>query len=452
MFALPRAAEPLLLSLSIAFRPATFNRFLALLIGAVVVRGRRTVTSLYWAVRRLVPGHFSDFHRVFSRAVWSLWPLARVLAAAVVRLVPAGEPLRIAVDETICRRQGRRVYGQACHRDPLKSSRTYTSYVWGHKWVVVSILVALPLISRPWALPVLVAMFRTPRQDQQEGRRHKTPSHLAGQLVLVLRRWFPQRRFLVVGDGEYASRALGTTLSRRNAVLVSVFHDDARLYAPLESRPCGQRKRGRPHTIGARLPNPGQVVQDSKARIATVAWYGGSTRRVALVTGAGLWRKNSRVSIHVRWVCVRDPRQRGKPLYLFSSDASMTPEQIVELYVTRWSLEVTFQESKAHLGLETPRQRVCASVLRTTPCLLGLYTVIALIYAAHVRATRHDPAESGRRPWYHKPEPTFSDALREVRGLFWSETLITHGHKPRQRRKPLKLSPRMLLSYLSDAA
>jgi hypothetical protein len=220
---LPRAARPLASELSIAFTPATFQRVLVLLVGAVLAPGRRTVAACLWAARALAAkagGDSSSYRRVFSLAVWDLWPLGRVLAGAVIALVPAGEPIIVDGDDTVAQHRGDKVYGKGCHgstelaevRDAVRSSHSHTVWKWGHKWVVLAINVTFPFCSRPWALPVLAALYRDPATDKKQGRRHKTPAQLARGLVAALVRWFPDRRFILLASAvSSAERATGAS-------------------------------------------------------------------------------------------------------------------------------------------------------------------------------------------------------------------------------------------------
>ena len=184
-------------------------------------------------------------------------------------------------------------------------------------------------------------------------------------------------------------------------------------------------------------------------RRATVYWYGGSTRRIGLVSGTGHWYKAGAGLVALRWVYVKDLQGTHRDEYFYSTDVRLAPEEIVSLYTRRWSLETTFQEVRAHLGFETTRQRVARSVLRTAPLLLGLFSVVCLIYAQHARGHR---VSAGQRPWYIKTEPTFSDALAAVRRMFWSETILKGSSI---HRGPTKLPRKLretLLDHLSLAA
>jgi hypothetical protein len=142
---------------------------------------------------------------------------------------------------------------------------------------------------------------------------------------------------------------------------------------------------------------------------------------VQLATDTGLWYKTGAGVVPIRWVFVRDVQGTHRDEYFYTTDPLLPGKQMVSWFTARWPIETTFQEIRAHLGFETTRQHVAPSVLRTAPCLLGLFSVICLIYAEHVQS---HPMGIRRTLWYVKEEPTFSDAMATVRRLFWQEILL----------------------------
>jgi len=330
----------------------------------------------------------------------------------------------------------------------VRSSHSLTVWKWGHKWVVLAIVVQFPFTSRRWALPVLCALYRSKQQDRAEGRRHKTPTHLARQLMAALIHWFPRRKFVFLGDGGFGSHELARFFHRhgRHATLVSRCHPDAALYAPPT-----RNKIGRPRIKGRKLPSPRRTVARHRRgktyrRRAAVTWYGGSTRRVELTSDTGWWYRIGQGLVPLRWVHVHDLEGTHRDDWIYSTDPKLPPAQIVSSFTGRWPIETTFQEVRAHLGFETTRQRVQKSVLRAGPCLLGLFSVVCLIYAEHVKEAT---APARQTPWYLKREPTFSDALTAVRRLLWDQTVFK---QPRMQRGYQKLSPplrRTLLDIVS---
>jgi hypothetical protein len=449
MFPLPTAAEPLLDSFCVAFSRRVFQRAVTLLVGAVLTMGRRTVTSALWTVRSIADGHFSSYHRVLSRASWSLWPLGKALATAVVARVPQARPVGVAMDDTVTQHRGPKVYGKGKHRDAVRSTHSHTVWMFGHKWVVLAIIVAFPFTSRRWALPVLCALYRSKELNKSQGRRHKTPAQLARQLMAVLIHWFPGRKFVFLGDGGYASHELAVFCHRHrtHATLISRAHPDANLYAPPPKR---GNKTGRPRIKGRKLLSPRQsVAKRRRGHRATVHWYGGSDRRVELTSDTGHWYKAGDGLVPLRWVHVHDIQGTHRDDWVYSTDPSLSPGQIVGFFTGRWPIETTFQEVRFHLGFHTPRQRTERSVLRTAPCLLGLYSAVCLIFAEQVKG-KDTPVR--QTPWYTKTEPTFADAIATVRRLFWAETVLKGSPQHRGFQKLPPALRRTLLDHLSQAA
>jgi hypothetical protein len=186
--AVPAPARSLLDSLAGAFTRPTFLRFVVLSLAAILTIGRRTVCGLLRTLGALAPGHPSSYHRVFSKRRWSCWRLARCLTGWVFdHLLPEGRVL-LAGDDTVDEHPGDKVFGKGCHRDPVRSTHSFTAFRWGHKWVVLAVLVRFPFTKRLWALPVLVALYHGEADDELAGRKHKTPQQLLRQMCCVLLR------------------------------------------------------------------------------------------------------------------------------------------------------------------------------------------------------------------------------------------------------------------------
>ena len=282
--------------------------------------------------------------------------------------------------------------------------------------MVLAILVKRPGIQRPWALPVLVALYRNAKDNQAAGRRHKTPSDLMRQRLRVLLRWFPARQFVFAGDGGDANHLL-TRFARRyeqRLTLVSRFSADAALYAAPPRRK--KNTKGRPRVKGKKLPSPQDIVQRTKQRQKlTVNWYGGQSRRVEVVTGRGHWYQSGAGRVEVLWVFVHDLTGTHRDEDFFTTDVTHRAQQVIETFTGRWSIEVTFQEVRAHLGVETTRGGIERTVLRAEPCLFGLDSVVALWYAAQPARDR----ENLEPTWVGKTTVTFSDAITLVRRDLW---------------------------------
>lgn len=411
--ALPAPARSLFEVLAGPFSRPTFLRFVLLGLATILTVGTRTVSHLLRTLGALAPGHPSSYHRVFSQRRWSAWRLARGLAQWVFDHLVADGRVWLAGDDTVDGHKGAKVFGKGCHRDPVRSTHSLTVYRWGHKWVVLSVLVRFPWTRRRWALPLLVALYRTPKANAQAGRRHKTPARLLRQLCCVLLRWFRQRSFVLAGDGDYNSHAMARFAARRRGrlTLVSKFYPAARLY----DLPPPYPGYGRPRVKGAKRPTPEQWVATLPRTRRNVAWYGGGRRDVALVSGAGWWYQAGDGLVAVRWVFVHDLTGTHRDEYYFTTDVTLSAPDVIETYVSRWNEETTFQEMRSYLGLETTRGWKEATVLRMAPCLFGLYTVVVGLYSQLPRRFARLQAIA----WPGKQDVAFSDAMTAVRRWLW---------------------------------
>jgi DDE superfamily endonuclease len=446
---LPRPVHAVFEPLAKALTRPTHRRLVLLALAAILTIGGRTIANLLRTLGALAPGHSSSYHRALSHRRWSTRRLARLYIAAVLnRFAPRG-PIELAGDDTVTEHPGAEVYGKGCHRDPVRSTRSFTAYRWGHKWVVLALLVRFPFCRRRWALPLMVALYRPEAKgvDGVSRRAHKTPVDLLGQMLRILVRWSPDRRFVCCADGNYAAHELAEVAAAHPGRLtfVSKFYPEANLFEP----PPPYSGNGRPRVKGREVPKPAQVVHDTpRPPVLSVAWYGGERRRVEVVTGVGWWYKGGRPLIPVRWVFVRDRTGTHRDEYFFTTDVTMVPRAVIETYTGRWNIETTFQEARSYLGLETTRGRVRNTVLRAEPSLLALYTLVVWLYAELPVQYRRVRAVA----WLGKGDVTFSDAITAVRRYLWVEGVFSlSGHREafEELGRPLQ---QILLQGLAPAA
>jgi hypothetical protein len=445
---LPPDATPLLAVLAPIFTQPTAARFATLLAAALLTTGRRTVANLLRTLGDLAPGHVTSYQRVLSTAHWSGLELGCALARLLLgRFVPDG-PVHLVGDDTVDGHPGRRVYGKARHRDPVRSSHAYTAWRYGHRWVVIAVLVRFPFATRPWALPVLVDLYRSPEANRAEGRRHHTPAQLACRLLRLMLIRFPERTFVFVGDSSYGTHEVARFCYRHRGrlTLVSKCHPDVNLFHP----PPPYTGKGRPRVKGERLLKPRQAVaglRPSSRSRRTVPWYGGGTRRVAVVTNTGHWYKGGRGLVPIRWVFVEDRTGTHRDEYVLTTDAAFSPTEVIAAYCGRWNLETTFQECRSQLGLETTRGWCRQTVLRAAPCLFGLYSVVAVLFVSLPEAKR-----TGSVAWPGKVGVTFSDAVRSVRQWLWAEAVFPQAGIDTELAKLPPNIRELLLSGLAPAA
>jgi hypothetical protein len=315
--------------------------------------------------------------------------------------------------------------------------------------MVLSVLVKFPFAVRPWALPVLVALYRAPEWDQAHGTRHKTPAHLARLLLARVLRWFPERQFIFVGDTGYGTSETARFCGKHGGhlTLVSKFDGDAALYEPPPPRTCNTI--GRPRVKGQTMASPRAVVANTTQRTSLkVAWYGGSPRDIEVVTGTGHWSRIGEALVEVRWVYVHDGTGTPRDEYFFTTDPSLRPQQIVEGYTQRWSIEPTFQECREYLQLESTKGDSDQTVLRLTPCLFGLYTIVVLLYLQLPR-----PARTLRAVfWRGKSTVTFSDLMTCVRRAVWDQWCFHTQDDPQAFSKLSPPLQEMILYALAPAA
>jgi hypothetical protein len=394
-----------------------------LLVGAILAPGRRTVSSALRAMGLGPEKRFHRYHRVLSRARWSSREVARVLLGLLVEaFVPEGAPLVVGIDETLERRYGRKISARGVYRDPVRSTHGHFVKSSGLRWVCAMLLVEIPWASRVWALPFLSVLAPSERYAAKRGKRHKKITEWAWQMLLVLRRWYPKREIVAVADRSYASLKL---LSRcrslsKPVTFIARLRLDAALYEPAPPRRPGQR--GRPRLKGERLPNL-SVVAEAPTTVwepTTIAnWYGSGDRAVEIASATAVWYSTGLPAVPIRWVLVRDPEGGFKTQALLCTDVEADPRKVVSWFVMRWQLEVTFQEVRRHLGFETQRQWSDSAIRRTTPALMGLFSLVTLF--AHRRMRQAAGTFRRQAGWYRKTHPTFADALASVRKELWAQ-------------------------------
>jgi DDE superfamily endonuclease len=455
-----RAIETWLAPFATLFTQPSWLNALALATGVLLCLNRRTVCAALRATDGASDTGFSRFHRFLSRGTWSGLQGSRILLGLLVKaFVPDGQPLVVGVDDNIERRRGDKIRDKGIYRDPVRSSRGFFVKVEGLRWLSFQLLAKPGFARRTWGLPFLTLLCPSERANAKRQRPHRTVPEKAMSGLRLIARWVPHRLLVMVGDGAFASLVVFRTLKDR-MVCVARCRMDARFFNPPPPRKPGQI--GRSRILGTRQLTPGtRAIRKATKweRMSIPGWRardGATDRPVDVVTGTALWNAHG-ITLPVRWVLTRDPAGRAETRVFVCSDPARTALEILTWYAVRWSVEVTFAETRRHLGIETQRQWSDLAIQRTTPLLLGLFSLVTL-WASDLMA------RTGKLPvlgaaWYKNPDPTFSDALAAVRRRLWAEEAVrpilwrddypTWRSRPRTAEKPTPISERLaeLMSY-----
>jgi len=409
-----------LLPFSVLFSKPSWEKALTLLLGALICTGKRTVCAALRAMGLEHMAGFAKYYHLLNRTQWSLLKAAKILFLMLLVFVPDGCPIVLFVDETLERRRGKKIRAKGYYRDAVRSSKSQVVKTSGLKWLSMTLSLKLPIVSRTLALPFLTVLEPSKKCNEELKRRHKTTLRWTSQMIFQIRRWIGKaRQIILVGDGGFAAGQLAIDCICAGIALVTRLKMNASLFDFPPERISG--KRGRPPRKGQKLKNFKQMLSLDTLpwRTAEVMGYGGIKRTIRFVSSTCMWGADGVTPVPIRWVLVIDPTGKLDPLPLMSTDTSLLPEQIIALYIDRWSIEVMFEEIREHLGVETQRQWSDKAIARTTPILMGLYSLVCLM-ANRISQEKSIKAEG--TAWYHKEHVTFSDMLRAVRLLVWRES------------------------------
>jgi hypothetical protein len=446
MLNLPAEVTTFLALFAPLFSSSVWYHAQILLIGAILTPGKRTVTAILSVMGLRQNPHFQNYHRVLNRARWSSRAISRQLLLLLIQVfVPQG-PIMLGLDDTVERRRGKKIAAKGIYRDPVRSSHSHFVKVSGLRWLSVMLLVQIPWVGWTWALPFLTVLAPSERYHQKCRRGHKKLTDWARQVLRQVRRWVPQRELIVVADSSFAVLTLLDALRHlpQRVTMITRLRLDAALYEPVSERPPGQT--GRPRLKGNRLPTLHQVLRDpttSWTSVTIAKWYREPERTVEVLSATAVWYHTGIPPVPILWVLIRDPLNKFRPQALLSTDLALSSTQIVTAFVQRWQMEVTFHEVRTHLGVETQRQWADLAIVRTTPTLLGVFSVVTLL--AH-SLSAHQSVPLRQAAWYPKSTPTFADALALVRSHLWRPANFSLSQKDYD----LIQIPRPLFECLTD--
>ena len=422
------------------FTAPTWEHVLVLVMGAILVPGRRTVASALRVMGLGQARHFTNYHRVLNRNAWSAHALSRRL---LIRLVDAfvsdGEPVVMGLDDSIERRWGARIKKRGIYRDPVRSSKGHFVKASGLRWLSFALLPEIRWAGRCWALPFLAILAPSQRYwetHRASKRPFKTLTDWARQGLLQTAHWLPHRRIVAVADTSFAAIELLAAV-RHRVTMITRLRLDAALCDPPPPRPSGQR--GRPRLVGARQPTLQQRLDNPRTRwrrLRVSGWYGRGEKTLEVVSGTALWAKPGH-RVPIRYVLVRDPTGERDPQAFLCTDLNAEPLDILRWFVRRWSIEVTFAEVRRHLGVETPAAMVGHS---HRPHHAGPPRPLLPGHALGRRTICHQDADGALCESYGnrcQPSVTLSPASATYSGR--RAILAAHGsHRtPRQCRPPL---------------
>ncbi|MGV2831892.1 IS701 family transposase [Myxosarcina sp. GI1(2024)] len=445
-FKLPIEIISVLLPFAKLFSKKVWNHVQLLLVGAILTTGKRTVTSVIEVMGLADKPNFQNYHRVLNRAVWSNLQASKILLTTLMMTFIPNGTIVCAIDDTIECRKGKKIKAKGIYRDPVRSSHSHFVKVSGLPWLSMMLLVEIPWAKKVWGLPFLTALAPSERYHQEQQHRHKKLTDWARQMIFQVRRWLPNRELVIVADSSFACLELLSSIGKlASTSMITRLRLDAALYKPAPSRPPGTM--GRPRLKGKRLPNLSQVLLDSNTHwtsMTLLRWYGETERQVEITTGLAVWYHTGLPVVPIRWILVRDPLGKFKTQALLCTNSKYQPQQILEWFTRRWQMEVTFEEARRHLGLETQRQWSNLAIARTTPLILGLFSLVTLL--AHHLQTDFTWT-TRQKSWYVKSLPTFSDALALVRRFLWASSFSMSSNPA-----DIVKVPRSLFNRLRDLA
>jgi hypothetical protein len=414
--------------LSLVMTVPTFDSFVTLVTGWVFAR-RRTVTGMIQAAAAVGRKHHSAFHRVFAAAHWSLDELGLAVFELIRPWVSVQGTIMLALDDTLARKRGLKVFGVGMHHDPLLSTRRTAIVNWGHNWVVLGVMVRFPFDrNKCFCLPILFRLYISRKTNERRNRRHHTRPELAVEMLHILCQRYSESRFHAVADSAYGGQSVLKHIPT-NCDLTSRLDMDARLYEAPPLRKPGAN--GRPRKRGKRLPSPRRMLRQRATRL-TLNIYGRRDRSRIIDRVAYSYYAPDRP---LRIVAVEPLSSGRKPQAFYSTCHQASARQVLTWYADRWSEEETFQATKTYLGFEEPQGWTRRAVERTAPIAMLLYSLIVLWFAA----AGHREYRAPKRPWYTtKSRPSFADMLTTLRRVSVKEQVLSIRLSGQGSRKVLR--------------
>jgi DDE superfamily endonuclease len=420
------------------FSRPVYRNGLKLFVGHILCKGRRTIADILRSLNLTNIKNFSKFHWVLNGAKWNCLKGSKILFLNLLKFIPSNEEIVFNLDSTVERRKGPKIQGLGRHRDAARSSKSNKVLSIGINWLVSAISVQLPFTSVKWSLPFLSILMPPEKplrssknnKDLSKKSKHKKMTKWASQIAFVVRRWAGKsRQITIIADSAFACFKMAYACIRNNIGLISRLRLDARLYGFVSEN--SKRKR----VAGDVLPKLSVLAKKDilEWEVITVKWYGGITKKVFIQSGKCLWYYIGHPPVAIHWVLIKE-QENSDAVALFSTNLNHSPVRIIEGYVERWSEEVTFEEARRHLGMETQRQWSDEAIAKATPIILASFSVITIM-AWELSKYRKEMIPPQRTSWYRKENVTFSDVLAYIReGILREKYRSLVGIKRDQRR------------------
>ena len=418
---LPSTIVAVLTIFSPLFSKPTFRKFLILFHAHILCKGFRTITGLLKRLGLRDDKNFSNYHDFFNKNKWSALDGARILFLKLISLLPNQETIYISIDSTVERRKGPKIKCLNIQRDAVRSSKSKKVLVPGLNWLVCTLNIKLPWGDKIWALPFLTILIppekplsssKNKKDLKKKLKSHKTLNDWASQVVKIIRKWAGESmKITIVGDSAFATYLLANTCIDCKVNLTSRMRLDARTFEfPTPN------KNGRINLVGKRMPTFQNMLKDTLLvwDKVTILWYGGKSKEIQTLSGTCLWYGYGIRPVPIKWVLIRDLKGASDPVALFTLDLKLHAKEVITEYISRWPIEVTFEEARRHLGMETQRQWSDMAIDRETPCILASFSIITLI-ALELQKANRDGIPLQTSSWYPKKHVTFSDVLAYVR-------------------------------------
>jgi hypothetical protein len=363
----------------------------------LIQSGQRHIRRL--SLRAAWHRHESSYYRFFSRFKFKPEVFFKTLFDLIVQTFHLKEIL-IAVDDTLCPKWGKHIYGTGLFFDHVRRPRA--GYIWGHNWVVLAVVVEL--FGIPVSLPFWISLYRSKKHCPKEEFRTRLEIVIE---ALAKVKTCTSLTISLVADGAYNNQSLLKPLVKMGITLTSRLRSDAVLKHEAPKRRA--KKRGRKPKYGARLPSLKALARSGRGWQRVRVHIYGKLVTLKIKSFDAWWPK---AGVKLRVVITRDPKRKRKPCFLSTTDLALMPISIIERFSFRWPIEQLFADVKTWLGLDSAEVR--------SPKSVGRHAIFAFALVTWVRvwARKHF---SG----FRNPPTSFAGQLAELRGHLMTETIFS---------------------------